>query len=185
MSTRKRLPGAHGLINIAAKAGQLAYEASREPETYRLAGRLFRDEIGHDVEAYAEAVVYQARNRNDPYADDPRHFLLLQVFMQMVSYRLWEDLWNDKYPDRLGQAWDGEDFALMSVWREKVRALIEECRQDAIFAMTAEEYVAKLIDASANEEAVEALVDWMSNVLHESENGCEDEAGSSAEVERG
>ena len=105
--------------------------------------------------------------------------------MQIVSGRLWEDLWNDKYPDRFGQAWNGQDFALMSVWREKVRAMIEECGQDAIFAMTAEEYVAKLIDASADEEAVETLVDWMSNVLYESEKGCEDEVGSSAEVERG
>ncbi len=40
-------------------------------------------------------------------------------------------------------------------------------------------------DASASEEAVETLVDWMSNVLYESEKGCEDEAGSSAVVERG
>ena len=185
MRTRKRLPSADALIHIAAKAGQLALQASREPEVYRLAGRLFRNEIGHDVEAYAEAVVYQARNGNDLYPDDPRHFLLLQVFMQIVSYRLWEDLWNFKYPDRFGQAWNGQDFALMSVWREKVRAMIKECGQDAVFAMTAQEYGARLIDASANEEAVEALVDWMSNVLYESEKGCEDEAGSSAEVERG
>src|SRR6266852_2900912 len=165
MKIAKRLPGPNGLLTIAAKAGQLAYQASREPESYRLAGRLFRDEIGHDVEDYAEAVVYQARMGNDPYADDPRHFLLLQVFMQVVSGRLWEGLWNDKYPDRFGQAWNGQDFALMSVWGEKVRAMIKESGQDAVFAMTAEEYVAKLIDASANEEAVEMLVDWISNVL--------------------
>ncbi|MFY9582915.1 MAG: hypothetical protein WAR21_00305 [Candidatus Acidiferrales bacterium] len=192
MKIEKRLPGPDGLVNIAAKAGQLAYQASGEPEAYRLAGRLFRlleipvsDLQGQEVAAFAQAYVHHAKAGNDVFSGDPHHFLLLQCAVAQVSYPLWEQLWNDKHPDRFGQGWEGEDFALMSVWREKVRATIRECRQYAVFAMPCEEYVAKLIDAGASEEAVEMLVDWMSNVLYESEKGCEDEAGSSAEVERG
>jgi hypothetical protein len=38
----RRLSGASELINIAVKAGKLAYQASREPEEYIMAGRMNR-----------------------------------------------------------------------------------------------------------------------------------------------
>jgi hypothetical protein len=164
---KDRLQGTHELLNLAAKAGQLADQVSRESEGYRIAGRLFRNDIGSDIEAYAELVVYQTKSGISLNGDDPHHFFLLQFFMQIVSYRLWEDLWNDKHPDRFGQAQVGEDGALMAGWRERVRAMINECGQEAVFAMTAEEYVAELIDAGADQDAAENLKDWMSIVMYE------------------
>jgi len=190
MKTEKRLPSADGLIHIAARVEELAYQASPEPEAYRLAGRLLRllgipisDLHDQEVVALAEAHVHLAKAGEDSFSDDPHYFFLLQSAIAQVSYRLWEELWDENHPDRFGQPWDGQDFTLMSVWREKVRAMIKECGQDAVFGMTAGGYVARLIDAGADEEAVEMLVDWMSNVLYESEKGYEDEAGSPAEVE--
>jgi hypothetical protein len=77
---------------------------------------------------------------------------------------MWEDLWNEKHPDQLGQAWRGQDFALMSIWREKVRTRIQECRQGAVLAMSFAEYAAKLTEGGANEETAVDLAEWLSEV---------------------
>jgi hypothetical protein len=176
MKARKHLLDAPRLIEIADRAQELANCAFREPEAYRIAGRVIRSrihlELGNiateaDTGALAEAHVHLAKAGDDPYAAHPAHFFLLQCATQIVSCRLWEDCWNEKHPDRVGEAWDGEDFALMSVWREKVRAMIKQCDQNPVFGMTMKQYAAELIDAGASEEVVAGLVVWMSEVMYE------------------
>jgi hypothetical protein len=91
--------------------------------------------------------------------------LLLQFAMKRVSGVEWENLWNDAHPDRFGQAWEGEDFQLMSVWREKARTMIKECHQEWILAVgDADEYIGKLLEAGSSKEAAEELADWLGHV---------------------
>lgn len=173
---KDNLQGAYELLKLAAKVGHLADHVSHEPAGYRIAGRVNRfihspapDLKEQELTALAEAHVYLAKIGDDPFVDSSCGFFLLQSALAQESYRLWEGLWNDNHPDRFGQPWEGEDFALMSVWREKVRGVIKECRQEAVLAMTGEEYVAKLIAAGADEHAAEDLSDWLSEVTYESE----------------
>jgi len=162
------------LLKLAATAGQLSYRLSRETETYRIAGKLARlagvRTTGRDkrmVAALAEAHVYLATVEVDPLAGDPLGFFLLQCALAQVSFRVWEELWNEKHTELLGKAWEGEDFELMAVWRERVRSIIKECRQDAVFVMTSEHYITQLIDAGASEEAAQELAAWLSVVKYE------------------
>ena len=166
---RAAASGTYELLNIATKVGRLADQVSRESKASRITGRLIRDE--HDVEALAESHILLARAGDDLLADDSLGFVRLQLAMAQVSYRLWEDLWNEKYPDRFGQAWEGEDIELMSVWRKDVRVMVKECRQGGIFTMPAKEYVAKLIDCGASKETAEEQADWMSKVRYEGTTG--------------
>jgi hypothetical protein len=170
---RAATPRAYELLKIAAKAGQIAYRASHEPEAYRMAGRLNRlvqfqiSDLGEEeIATFAQAHVYLA-SIGDPLVGGPSAFYSLQAAIAQVSYRIWEDLWNDKHPDSFEKAWNGQDFGLMLLWREKVRAMIEECHLYAVFAMAAEEYVAKLIGAGASEEAAEELAEWLADVKYE------------------
>jgi hypothetical protein len=167
----RMLSGASQLINIAAKAGKLAHRVSREPEGYRMAGRLnrlaqfqFSDLTEREVD-FAEAHVVLATAGNDPFADYPGGFLLLQTAIAQVSYRLWEDLWNDKHPESFGKAWEGQDFGLMSVWRTRVREMIADCHLHALLTMATGEYVAKLI--GAGEEEAQELAEWLADVKYE------------------
>jgi len=156
------------LLDLATKANQLASQVSRHEESYRAAGRLARDP--HDIDALSEAIVQGAKEADGVLADfmrAPEMFVLSQLALSHVSNRLWEDLWNETHPDRFGQAWDGEDFALMSVWRVKVRAMIQGCSRGFVLATTTDEYIAKLIKAGANEETTKELVNWMSEVMYE------------------
>jgi hypothetical protein len=162
------------LISIARKADSLAREISRESEPYRLAGRLnrliqfqFSNLTEREVATFAEAYVDQSKAGEDPFTNDQGVFYPLQSAIAQVSYRMWEGLWNEHHPDSSGKAWDGEDFALMSIWREKVRNMIRECRQGAALEMSAEEYVARLIEGGASEDATEQLVEWLAEVEYE------------------
>ena len=162
------------LLKLATMAGQLANQVSREPEGYRMAGRLnrliqfqFSDLSKREITSFAESHTDLAKTGENPFADDPDGFCPLHCAIARVSYRMWEDLWNMKHPDRFGEAWEGEDFVLMSIWRAKVRTIIKECRQDAVFVMTAEQYITKLIDAGAGEEAAQELGAWLSAVKYE------------------
>jgi hypothetical protein len=168
-----KLSGAGGLISIAAKVGQLAYQASREPEGYRMAGRLNRlvqfqiSELAEEgIATFAEVHVYLA-SIGDLLVGGPSAFYSLQAAIAQVSYRTWEDLWNDKHPESFGKAWDGQDFGLMAVWRERVREMIEDCHLHAVFAMATEEYFAKPIGAGASEEDAEELAEWLADVKYE------------------
>lgn len=162
------------LLKLATMAGQLANQVSREPEEYRMAGRLsrliqfeFSELSEREISAFAESHIDLAKTAEDPFADDPDGFYPLHCAIARVSYRMWEDLWNVKHPDRFGEAWEGEDVALMSIWREKVRTIIKECRQDAVFVMTAEQYITKLINAGTGEEIAQELAAWLSVVKYE------------------
>ena len=172
-----KVPKADLLANLAERSGQLVSQLSREPEAYRIAGRLCRladVEAGDLAEqkaiAFAEAHVYQAKVGVDAFADDPLGYFLLQCALAIISFQIWEDLWNETHPERFGQVWEAVDVALMPVWREKVRTMITECGQQAVFAMTMEDYQAKLFDAGADEETTAELVTWMS-VLYEYAEG--------------
>jgi hypothetical protein len=170
MQTTKHQAGAEALIELAARAGKLARDASREPEAWRIGGRLIASELTtgkYHVEALAEAHVCQARAGRDPLAGTPFAFFMLQASIAQVSLRrLQEDLWNEKHTHGRENGEGVEDVALRSVWRRQVRAILQECQQDAVFAMSSEEYAIELIDSGADDEAAEALVDWISDVLY-------------------
>ena len=155
-------------LTLAAKAGRTAAAASRENESYRIASKLSRNPS--DIEALSKAIVYEAKIEGIPFSgffNTPEGFALLQFALEQVSYLLWERLWNETHPNQSGQAWEGEDLALMSAWRKQVRILIEECHQESILAMHADEYVARLMDARVGEEAAKGLTEWLSQVVYE------------------
>jgi hypothetical protein len=168
------MPCSDELLRLAVKAGRLANQVSSEPEAYRIAGRLNRliqfqpsDLSEREVTAFAESHVDLAKTAEDPFSDDPDAFCALHCAIALMSYGMWESLWDLKHPDRFGEACKGEDADLMSIWREKVRTIIKECHQDAVFVMTAEQYITQLIDAGASTEAAEELGSWLSVVKYE------------------
>jgi hypothetical protein len=149
----------HELLNIAAKARQLASQVSPEWERFRLAGWLTRD--SHNVDALCEVILRGAKAGDElsaAYIETPHGFALLQLAITAASDRLWEYLWNEKHPGRVGHASDGEDVALMSVWRKRVREIFSKCHQDAVLAMTPEAYAAKLTKGGSKEDTVEMLL---------------------------
>jgi hypothetical protein len=167
MNQKNRMLGLHELMKIVTKTDALARQAWEESKADRITGRLARDP--HDVGAFSHATVELAKKGgafSPAITEDQDGWFLLQISMEEVSNAVWEQLWNDAHPDRFGEGWDGEDFALMSVWREKVRTMIRECHQEAILEMSAEEYFAQLTTAGESEEVAEALADWIS-VIHE------------------
>jgi hypothetical protein len=154
------------LLHLATKASQLSSRMSRKSEVSRLAGRLIRDP--HDLDALCRSIVCEAKAEGSVLADSLETgtgFRLLQFAIARVSDLCWEELWNDTHPDRFGQAWEGEDFELMSIWREKVGIIIEECHQEWLFLVSdADEYIAKLVEAGVAQEVAEELAAWLSIV---------------------
>jgi len=168
------------LLKIAGEAQELAFRISSESETHRIAGRLSRlaqfpgsELTDRELGALATAYVDRTISGNNLFADYPIHFLWLHCCIAQVSYLTWEELWNEKHPDRYGKAWEDQDFDLMDVWREKVCGVLKRCGQDAVlaFAFTAEEYATQLISAGASDQVVDGLIDWMSKVRSEGTTG--------------
>lgn len=166
------------LLRIAAEAQELAFRISSESETYRIAGRLSRltqfplsELTDQEFVAFAEAYVDLVISGNSLFTDHPLHFLLLHASIARVSNLMWEGLWNEKHPDRYGKAWEDQDFELMTVWREKVRGVLKKCGQDAVLALTAEEYATQLIGAGASDQDVDGLIGWMSEIRSEGTTG--------------
>jgi hypothetical protein len=156
MKIRKDPLGALELLKIASKVEALAMEASRETQTYRIGERLARNP--YDAGAFCKAII-DGTKRGEPI-DSP----LLQYAMWQVSTKLWEEMWDNAHPDQFGQAWEGKDFVLKSDWRERVRAMINECHQGALLAMTVEENFAQLTAAGQSEELAKALADWVAEI---------------------
>jgi hypothetical protein len=153
------------LLRLAANVKQVASLVSRESELGRVVGRLARHP--YDLDALAQVTVDQAREEGvlAPYLKSGHGLLLLQFALERVSALYGEELWNDKHPDHFGQAWDGVDDDLMSVWREKVCTTIEECRQEWLLVLeTPDEYRETLVEAGASEQTAEQLVEWLSAV---------------------
>jgi hypothetical protein len=153
------------LLRLATKANQMALRVSRENETRRVAGRLARDP--HDADALSQAIVREATEGGvlAGWRETDEGLLLLLSAIAQVSYLCWEDLWSEAHPDRLGQAWSGEDFDLMSVWRERVRTIIRDCRQEWLFTVSdPDQYMGKLAEAGADGKQAEELADWLSNL---------------------
>jgi hypothetical protein len=165
MKSEKDPSGALELLNIAIRVAAPTTKVSQESQTCRIAGRLARDP--YDVGALSEAIVNDAKCEHaftSMTTGVTIYHALLQHAMCEVSMHVWEELWNDAHPDQFGLGLEGEDIALMSVWREKVRVMIKECHQGAILTMTVEEYFDYLKAAGESEEAAEALADWISEI---------------------
>jgi hypothetical protein len=166
------------LLHLATKANRLVSRSRRETESHRIAGRLIRDP--HDLNALARSTVHDAKAEGRVLPDHLKTgagFLLLQLAIRQVSDLCWEDLWNDAHPDRFGQAWDGEDFELMSIWRGKVETIIRGCHQEWAFLVDdTEEYIARLVDSGASKEVAEELAVWLANVrgIEQSEGGIDE-----------
>jgi hypothetical protein len=161
MNIEKRVFAPMELMRLAKKVGMLASQAWDEPIAYRIVGRLVRDP--NDLTAVSEAIIDGVKRRDVFFLDlmeGPDGFALLQMSIEIASRTLWEDQWNNAHPDRFGHAWDEEDFVLMSVWREKVRAMFRNCRQHSALALSPEEYFAKLIGAGVTEEDAQQITDW-------------------------
>jgi hypothetical protein len=162
MKSEKDPLGAIELLNIAIRVEAPTSKVSQESQTYRIAGRLARDP--YDVGALSKAIVNDAKGEH-AFATTTIgvtiYHALLQHAMREVSMHVWEELWNEAHPDQFGLGLEGEDIVLMSVWREKVRAMIKECHQGAILAMTVEEYFDYLTAGGVSEEDAEALADWI------------------------
>lgn len=165
MKSEKDPLGALELLNIAFRVEALAMQVSQESQTYRIAGRLACDP--HDAGALSKAIVNDAKCEHaftSMTAGMTIYHALLQHAMYEISMHVWEELWNDAHPDQFGLGREGEDIALMSVWREKVRAMINECHQGAILAMTVDECFEYLKATGEREETAEALADWISEI---------------------
>jgi hypothetical protein len=153
------------LLQLAAKANASALLSNGARELQRRAGRVARG--AQDVDHLLRAVVDEAKAVRMPAECSMTgdEVLSLQFAMQQVSYVDWEDLWNDAHPDRVGEALEGEDFQLKSVWRKKVRTMIMECHQEWMLAVDdADEYIGKLLESGASEEQAENLADWLWDV---------------------
>jgi hypothetical protein len=162
MKMKNRLLGVSELMEVAAKTDRLSREAWEESKEDWITGRLARDP--RDVDAICHATVEMVKKFGTFSFEIPEEqggWFVLQISMMEVSYDMWEQLWNDAHPDRFEGVWDGVDFELMSVWRERVRTMIRECRQEAILAITVEEYFAQVTAVGPNEEVAEMLADWM------------------------
>jgi hypothetical protein len=165
MTIQNRLLSPSELVKLANKAETLAHHAGQERKEYRIAGRLARDPA--DARALCDATVEGVKSGNALSLEiikEPSGWFLLQLAMVQASYGMWEELWNEAHPDRFGRAWEEKDFDLMAVWRVNVRTMIRECRQDAVLAMTAEEWFAKLSQVGVSEESAEALMEWISEI---------------------
>jgi hypothetical protein len=151
------------LLQLATQAKRIASRVSSESESRRLAGRLARDPC--DVDALAGATVQLAKGSGifaSYLKEDPDGLLILQLAIAHMSDLCWQDLWNDAHPDRFGQ--DGEDFELMPVWRERVHAIIKECEQEWVLECHVDDYDGTLIEAGADEGAVEPLIERLLEV---------------------
>lgn len=165
MKKEDRLLGLRDLMKVAAKTETLALGASEESKAHRIAGRLARN--SDDIEARCYAIVEGVKNGDAFFLEITGcqdGWLLLQISLEQVSYSMWETFWDSAHPDQFGLGWEGEDFVLMSVWRQKVRAMIRECHQEAILAMSVQKYFDHLTAAGQSEEVAQALAAWLSEI---------------------
>jgi hypothetical protein len=151
------------LLDIAARVEEVAEQACQEPHPYRLAGRMARD----PARAFLEVIIDGAKHReafSSMIAKTPGGHALLQCAMREASLRSWEALWNEAHPEQFGMGWQTEDFALMEVWRNQVRDMVEECGQGAILTVTVEKYFDDLTATGVSEEDAKDLADWLYEV---------------------
>jgi hypothetical protein len=162
MKMKDRLLGVHELMEVATKTDMLSREAWKESKEDWIIGRLARDP--RDAGAICHGIVEFVKNFGAfsfEILEERDSWFLLQISMMEVSHTMWERLWNEAHPDRYGEAWDGVDFELMPIWRQKVRTIIRECHQGAILAMAVEEYFLQLDAVGQSEEVAIALADWI------------------------
>jgi hypothetical protein len=167
MSIEKCVLAPLELMRLAKKVGMLTSQTWEEPIAYRASGRIHRD--SNELRAASKAIVDGVKRRMPfflEFAEGPNGFALLQISMEIASRTLWEELWNQAYPDRFGHGWNenDEDLVLTSVWRDKVRAMFTDCRQHSVLAMCLEEYFAKLIGAGVTEEDAQQITDWFCEI---------------------
>ena len=155
------------LFEISVKTGQLACQA--DPD-YNLHQEARKKAIISGFFAFIRWAAKEGKPiLKQPHPDGWKDFLIIQIAIRMGIDELWEDLWNEKHPDRCGQAWNGEDFDLMVIWRNKALEVIRDCRQEAVLEMTADCYTARLMEAGAGEEHARHLADGLSEVIFDSD----------------
>lgn len=145
----KGIPGAETLLMIAAKLRESARQAEdrHRGNFERYAPILLADQ--DDMSAMVKGILLLAKDFNGAVVGFSEDFYILNLALWSASEMLWEALWNHRHPDQKGKAWEGEDFDLMKVWRSRVKALFVESHQDAVLNLTADNYIAKLVESGA------------------------------------
>lgn len=119
------------------------------------------------------SVLWAAKNGkrilSQPHPQGWQDFYIIAGALGNIGNGCWEMLWGERHPDRPGEAWTGEDHDLLPAWRDKMRAIIRECRQEDILDMTHSDYITKLIDAGATAEEAERLAGWWIAVADDTE----------------
>ena len=159
---------AASLVGLAARVGDARHTAEYQYDPkYRAA---LKATIMRDLWC---SVLWAATNGEQVLEQPHRHgwkdFYVIQAAIGNAGNGYWQMLWDEKHPDRPGEAWTGEDYDLLPAWCDKMRTLIRECRQGDILDMEYDEYLAKLIDAGATTEEAEKSADWWLSVVEEEE----------------
>ena len=160
---------ADSLFKISVKTGRLACQA--DPD-YKLHQEARKEATISRFFAFVRWAAKEGRPiLKQPHPEGWKDFLIIQIAIRIGIDELWENLWDEKYRDRLGEAWEGEDFDLMAVWRKKAMETIKNCRQEAVLEMTTDFYVAKLMEAGATQEHAVHLADGLSEVILDGDRG--------------
>jgi len=163
--------GDDGLLKIAVRTGLLACQAD---PSHRFHEEVRKEAIISGFFAFVRWAAKEGKPiLKQPHPRGWRDFLIIQIAIRMGIDELWEDLWNEKHPDRFGQAWEGEDFDLMKAWREKAINMITDCRQEAVLDMARDTYVTRLMEAGASEEHAQHLAEGLSEVILDRDGGDE------------
>jgi hypothetical protein len=156
------------LVGIAGRVGQMRHEAQfRYDRRYKAA---LKAKLITDLYCFT---LWAAQNGKpilkQPHPQGWKDFYIIHAVVHEIGQRWWEHLWDEKHADRPGGAWQGQDFDLMRVWREKMRGLLRDCRQDAVFDMDYEGFITTMTDAGANPKEAEQAADWLADVMWEDE----------------
>jgi hypothetical protein len=131
----------------------------------------------NDLEALTRTIILEAKSPDSVLGQALRGQAgcrLLYCAFEHRSQILWESLWNEKHPDRIGQAWDESDFELSLMWKQRIRAMFTQCGQGAVLTLTGGEFVTRLSDAGGKEELINALAPWFQEIRmcpEENQNG--------------
>ena len=105
-----------------------------------------------DTERIMETILFNAKAA--------KGFAMIQAALFMKSQRLWEELYNKKHPDRVGQAWEDTDPDLMFVWLDMLKVLFREHYQEDVLNMTSDEYRGKVLEFTDNAEVADTLTEY-------------------------
>ena len=134
---------------LAELAAELRLPKTDAKEALETLAKAYEHE---DTEAIMERILFNAKAA--------KGFVMIQAALFMKSQGLWEELYNKKHPDRVGQAWEDTDPDLMFVWHDMLKDLFREHYQEDALNMSADEYRGKIHEFTDNEEVAETLIDY-------------------------